>query len=80
MSSTSQVSSSATAVVTSTMSPTSHHGKHDDDYDSMKKRMWIAGAFAILFAITTVILACLVYRQRKINRDLEGDPATSRLL
>jgi uncharacterized membrane protein YcaP (DUF421 family) len=55
-------------------------GKDDKDYDNMKKRMWIAAAFAIIFAITTLILGYLVYRQRKINRDLEGDPATSRLL
>lgn len=62
-----------------TQPPTKSSGK-DDDYDSMKKRMWIAASFAIIFALTTVILAYLVYRQRKINRELEGDPASSRLL
>jgi uncharacterized membrane protein YecN with MAPEG domain len=55
-------------------------GKDDKDYDKMKKRMWIAASFAIIFALTTLILGYLVYRQRKINRELEGDPATSRLL
>ncbi|XP_028392443.1 circumsporozoite protein-like [Dendronephthya gigantea] len=60
--------------------PTASPGKDDKDYDSVKKRMWIAAAFAIVFGLTTVILLYLVYRQRKINKELEGDPATSRLL
>ena len=52
---------------------------NNDDYDNMKKRMWIAATFAIIFALTTVVLAYLVYRQRKVNREL-SDPAASRLL
>ena len=51
-----------------------------DECKSLRRKLYAASAFAILFVIVIFVLGGLLYRQYRISRDYRDDPSLSRLI
>ncbi|XP_066913877.1 uncharacterized protein [Clytia hemisphaerica] len=73
------LSSSATVYPTTSAVPDVVY-ECGDECKSLKKKLYAAAAFAILFLVVILVLGGLLYRQHQISREYRDDPSLSRLI